>query len=128
MNSALIEIDAFQQPIGENDLDPADARRKLVSVYEKLIPAARKICEFVDEQETCWWNVKYNSETDFSAYATNKNLIVVKHGLLARISSESELALVIAHEMGHHIADHIHEDAVKSAIGAVVTNGVKLTP
>ncbi len=119
-DSAVREIDAYPQPVGGNYIETAEAKAKLAQVYEKLRPAARQVCEFVDEQETCWWDVEYSSESEFGAYATKKNQIVVQHGLLEQISSDSELALVVAHEIGHHIADHIDESKARTVTGAII--------
>jgi Zn-dependent protease with chaperone function len=119
-NSALREIEEYPQPVGEKYIDTATAKDKVAQVYEKLLPAARKVCDFVDEQETCWWDIKYSSESEFNAYATDKNEIVVMHGVLARSSSDSELAMVVAHEIGHHIADHIDESKTQITIGAII--------
>jgi Zn-dependent protease with chaperone function len=119
-DSARQEIDAYPQSLSGNFIETQEARAKLAQVYEKLRPAARQVCEFVDEQETCWWNVKYSSDPELNAYANKKNQIVVHHGVMKHSSSDSELALVLAHEMGHHIADHIDESKAQTVTGAII--------
>ena len=81
-DSARREIDTYPQSLSGSFIETQEARAKLAQVYEKLRPAARQVCEFVDEQETCWWNVKYSSDPELNAYANKKNQIVVQHGVM----------------------------------------------
>ncbi len=119
-HKALAEIQNYTNPAAENSITPVEAEVMLRRTYSKLLPAAQEICEYVDEQETCWWEVEYNAEPTFNAYANEENHVVVFHGVMASVGSEDELAMVLAHEMGHHIADHIDETNTQAATGAVL--------
>ena len=117
---ALTEIQQYQLPIQKTVMSDKEAEVMLHAVYEKLLPAAKEICEFVDEHPTCWWDVDYSNERTFNAYANKENHVVVYHDVMTHVSSEDELAMVLAHEMGHHIAEHLDETKARAATGAVL--------
>jgi predicted Zn-dependent protease len=68
----------------------------------------------------CNFQVHYEDDPDFNAYASEGNNIHINRGLLDRLASEEEIAAVIAHEMGHHIAQHIEETQENALIGALI--------
>ncbi|MCP5215512.1 MAG: M48 family metalloprotease [Pseudomonadales bacterium] len=117
---ALTEIEAYPMPVPKKIMSSVEAERMLHRVYEKLVSKAREVCWHVKEQKTCWWDVEYSAERDFNAYATDNNRVVVYHDVMTQVSTEDELAFVIAHEIGHHIADHIDETETRTGVGGVL--------
>ena len=49
-----------------------------------------------------------------------KNQIVIHNGLAQYLQTEDEFAVVIAHEMGHHIAHHYDKGSQNRASGAAI--------
>ena len=116
---ALAEINAYPLPINKQAISATDAETMLYRVYERLAPEGRSVCEYVGEQDKCWWDVEYSDDSSLNAYANQDNHIVVHHGVMMYAESEDELAMVLAHEMGHHIAEHISESKTRAMIGGV---------
>ncbi|MEP5763289.1 MAG: M48 family metalloprotease [Halieaceae bacterium] len=116
--NALVEISSTPLPIRKNVISEYDAEKLLHDTYAQLVPAAKEVCTFVEEQDLCWWDVNYNDERTFNAYATSENTIVVYHDIMAVSDTTDEVAMVLAHEMAHHIADHINEAKNRQAWGA----------
>jgi len=52
--------------------------------------------------------------SDANAYAINENMIFVTTGLLAQLTSEAQLAFILAHEFVHYRDKHVFESYKKS--------------
>ena len=106
--SASVEIESYSAAT-PHDLTPEQARERLGVVYGRIKPAAVDVCRDVGESRVCAWVVQYSEERAFNAVALEGNQVVVFHEIIAATESDDELAFVLAHELGHHIADHIEE-------------------
>lgn len=49
-----------------------------------------------------------------NAYCTGEGTIIITLGLLNRITSESQLAFILAHESAHHILNHVNNNIISS--------------
>ena len=58
------------------------------------------------------WIFRVLDEGDPQAYASVGTTVWVTRGAIARLRSEAELAALLAHEIGHVLAGHAHEDVV----------------
>lgn len=68
-------------------------------------------------------------ETDeINAFASGNNQICVYTGLLKFVSDDSELAGVIAHEIGHIINNHVAKQSIVSVLTASAINNANLDP
>jgi len=105
---ALAEIEAYRVPESETMLEGA-AAALLFDVYARVKPAATEVCRHVDEVRYCSWQLQFIDSSAFEAYAMPGNVVYVSQGVIARMDSEDELAFVLAHELSHHIADHLGE-------------------
>lgn len=94
------------------------AERKIYQVYKRLVPAATEICKYVGEDE-CWWEVEYSSDKNINAHASGESKVVIQKGILQYAKTDDEIAMVVAHEISHHIANHIEEDRQNAAVGAL---------
>ena len=66
-------------------------------------------------------------ETDeINAFANGENQICVYTGLLNFVNDDSELAGVIAHEIGHIVNNHVAKQSIVNAITATVIQNAKL--
>ncbi len=95
-----------------------DAMRRIARVTARLTPAANSTCRYLAEDE-CQWDVQYSSDSEFNAYASGESDSVINNGIISVARNDDELALVIAHEMSHHIADHLSEMQQNAAVGAL---------
>ncbi len=69
----------------------------------------------------CRFEVVFDPSDEVNAYASGTDRIVIYEGLVKYLKTEDEVAAVIAHEMGHHIAGHIDKSQVNAGAGALVS-------
>jgi Zn-dependent protease with chaperone function len=114
---ALAEIDAYRAEPQENPMSAEEARYRLSDVYLKIKPAATETCRHVGESRACAWYVGYGEADSYNAVAMDGNRVVVFHDIIADTDNDDELAFVVAHELGHHIADHLSESKNSRSAG-----------
>jgi len=107
--AALAEIEASSSPGAVSAMSEGVAQDHLRDVYGKIKPSATEVCRFAGESSVCAWVVSYSNAREYNAVAMDGNRVVVFHEIIAATDSDDELAFVLAHELGHHIADHITE-------------------
>jgi predicted Zn-dependent protease len=100
-------------------LTDEEAEKKILEVYARLLPGATQICRDMDEHK-CAWDIRYSPDDDVNAFAAGEGVILIKKGILRHADNDDELAMVIAHEMSHHAADHISETRQNATTGAMV--------
>jgi predicted Zn-dependent protease len=100
-------------------IDDAEAERKVLDIYGRLLPEATRVCRQMAEDE-CGWDIRYSTDLDFNAFASGESEIVIHKGILRHAENDDEIAMVIAHEMSHHAANHITESQQNTMAGAVV--------
>ncbi len=66
------------------------------------------------------FDIAYSEDDDINAYASPPNRIAVNHGLVRYLHTEDEVAAVLAHEMGHHLADRIDKTIENREVGATI--------
>jgi Zn-dependent protease with chaperone function len=119
--AAFTEIETYASTSRANAVSQGEAEGRLHDVYVKLYPAAMEICRTVGESPVCGWNLSYSDLQEYNAFATEGNQVVVYHGIISDTDNNDELAFVVAHELGHHIADHINETRKRANTGALVS-------
>ncbi|MBR6163848.1 M48 family metallopeptidase [bacterium] len=66
-------------------------------------------------------------ETDeINAYANGDNELCVFTGLLKYVTDDSELAGVIAHEIGHILNSHVAKQSIFNAVSATLINNINI--
>lgn len=100
----------------------AESEALVQHLTELLQQPARLSCEVIAQNPHCasYWYVSLVKSPQFNAFASNSNSVVVFSGLVEQIKYDDELALVLAHEMGHHAHNHIQETQNRGVLGAVV--------
>jgi len=88
------------------------------TVFSKLQNVAGPICS-ATEQSKCWFTLELSPDGEMNAYAA-KNQIVIHNGLAQYFQNEEEFAVVVAHEMGHHIAHHYEKGVQNRTVGAAI--------
>lgn len=98
-----------------NNLSRRQKLDRLERVKDKLNTPAKRLCLALGERESsnCNWEVYYLDEPEINAFATegeDGNEVVIYMGVLDHTHSDEELAFIVAHEMSHHILNHISDD------------------
>lgn len=95
------------------------AEAKVRAIFNRLEPGARRMCYQMGE-DNCHWDLRYSSNPALNAFAAGADTIVIQKGVLSYAQNDEEVAMVIAHEMGHHAANHIAETKMNAMSGALV--------
>ena len=118
----IVAINGATLPQGTNALKTADSivkqsgMRQLEIVYERGGRAASTTLQPV---EGCDYPVVLDSNSnDINAYADGKRIVVSK-GIMRFADNDNELALVVAHELGHSAMRHVDKIRQNAAVGTI---------
>lgn len=91
------------------------------SVHFKIYGVTKEIClqENIKPSD-CLWSIEVERSPDFNAYATGGNRIFVSSGLIDQTTFDDEVAFVIAHEVAHHLLNHIGKGTGMIFVGAIL--------
>lgn len=114
------KISAEEKPLRVYRRSDAYYKSTLASITKRLEKNAKPLCE--DSGYTqCFFKVDYNPEMTENAYASEGYKIVVYKGILQYLKTTDEMAAIVAHEMGHHLAKHNEETRKNAATGMAVS-------
>jgi predicted Zn-dependent protease len=105
--------------VSRRNVSDARAERKVRKIYRELEPYATSLCRQLAEG-SCTWEIEYSTDNELNAFAAGQGKIVIKKGVIQYASNDDEIAMVIAHEMSHHVANHINETVQNATTGMVV--------
>lgn len=121
------DIQAMQSKIAESKVplktyERSDShyKAKLAGITKRLAKNARPLCNHA-EYTSCYFETRYDSGDKVNAYASEGHKITIYRGLLQYLKNEDEMAAVVAHEMGHHLAKHNEETQQNAAAGAAIS-------
>lgn len=97
----------------------ANYRKRISTISKKLQKSAKPLCEQA-EFDSCYFEVSYNNENIINAYAHENYKITAYKGFLQYLKNDDEMAALIGHEMGHHLAKHNQETLKNAQTGAMV--------
>jgi predicted Zn-dependent protease len=99
-----------------------DQGRELVqNINFKIFGVTKEICNQEKiEPQNCRWNIKVVRGSEFNAFATNSNQVIISSGLIDKVTYEEEIAFTLAHEIAHHLLDHIGKNRELVFIGAIL--------
>lgn len=90
-------------------------------IHFRVYEVVKNICaEEGIPSRNCKWSISVSRSPSFNAYASVNNKIVISSGLIDQITYEDELAFVIAHEIAHHLLDHIRKGTALIFTGQIL--------
>lgn len=98
----------------------AENRELVIRVASRLQKAAGPLCANAG-YTPCIFRVDFDPSDEVNAYASGTDQIVINNGLVQYLETEDEVAAVVAHEMGHHIAGHIDKSVTNAGVGALAS-------
>ena len=110
---------AMAPPLRQHARGPDDQMDMLRRVATRVFAAAQPICQARRGGQGCGFRVAYDPSDKINAYAAGSGDVAVTAGLLRVVDGDAELAAVVAHEFGHHIAGHIGRARTRSTVGAL---------
>lgn len=121
------DVQAMHQKVGKNaaplkvyERSDKHYKQTLASITKRLTKNAKPLCEH-SGYDKCYFQVAYNPDDTFNAYASEGYKVTIHRGLLQYLKNNDEIAAVVAHEMGHHLANHNEEKAQNAATGAAIS-------
>lgn len=99
----------------------SQAHSLVEAIHFKIFEPVKELCalEEINEKD-CVWSISIIRSPEFNAYASKGKRITLTSGLIDSLSNDDELAFIIAHEIGHHLYDHIGQNSKTSVISAVL--------
>ena len=132
-NSAL--IDAANEIRATPAREPVpvalnNAERRIAEIEQRLQPATRELCFDLRERASTdcrAWQISVIDEDEVNAYATGTNEVVIHRGVIEYARHDAEIALVIAHELSHHLLNHLNESAARNILGSLIGAAIVTT-
>jgi len=72
------------------------------------------------ETAVCQFRFHYVADDEVNAFTEEDGHIYLHRGMLDYLQSDDEIAAVMAHEMGHQIANHVEEGKGSAVLGALL--------
>jgi len=97
-----------------HELSMFEARERVQSVSRQLKGSAQRLCRYLAERSSpnCSdWQIEVEDNDEPNAYAVGSDDIVISRGVVEQSNYDDELALVLAHELSHHMLNHLVEEA-----------------
>ncbi len=116
---AQSEVQSQAGPPARRSVSDDEVMETLTRAIDRIRPAATQVCREMNVG-VCTWNFRLSSDRSLNASARPGGLIVVNRGIVEYAQSEDEVAMVIAHEIGHQAADHLATSQRNQAVGALV--------
>jgi predicted Zn-dependent protease len=105
---------------------PAVSPDQFLAVAQDVEPVAEALCRAETPDQNCDFAILIDRDPRVGANAfqttdrSGRPIIILSLGLVATLQSTDELAFVLGHESGHHIARHIPQQRASAAEGARV--------
>jgi predicted Zn-dependent protease len=96
-----------------------EAQETLQSALTRIRPAADQLCREM-AVGVCDWKFRTSKDRSLNASAGAGGVILVNRGVVEYATNEEEVALVIAHEIGHQSANHVAAGQRNQVVGAVI--------
>lgn len=110
------------KPLKTYTRSDAQYRSTLSGISSRLIRSAKPLCEHSGYHK-CHFQIIYKPDDTANAYASEGHKITLYKGLLQYLQTNDEIAAVIAHEMGHHLAKH-NEEKMRNAVAGAAVSGI----
>ncbi len=116
---AQSEVQSSAGPPARRSVSDDEVMETLGRAVGRIKPAATQVCREMNVG-VCTWTFRLSSDRSLNASARPDGLIVVNRGIVEYAQSDDEVAMVIAHEIGHQAANHLVTSQRNQAVGAMV--------
>lgn len=116
---AQAEVGGTAGPPSRRAISDAEALDTMQSALRRVRPAADTLCREMGVG-VCNWTFRASPDRTLNAGAGPNGLIVINRGIVEFAANEEEVALVIAHEIGHQAANHVATGQRNQAVGALL--------
>jgi predicted Zn-dependent protease len=119
LSLAQSEVAGAGGPPRRRVVDDEEVIEVLQASLRRIRPAAYQLCREMNVG-VCGWQFRALKDRSMNAGATKNGLIVVNSGIVEYAANDEEVAMVIAHEIGHQAANHIATSQRNQAAGALL--------
>ncbi len=123
LSLAQSEVQAAGGPPQRHAVTDQEVIDTLRSALRRIRVPAEQMCHEMGVG-VCEWKFRALQDSSMNASAAPRGVILVNRGIVEYAENEEEVALVIAHEMGHQAANHVaggqHNQAVGALVGALL--------
>ena len=105
----------------KNYLSNTEIEQKVKPIMSSLQPAVRILCSYVNERKGCntSWNLKFSDNETYNAFASQNNIVSIDYEVAKVSKFDDEIAFVLAHEISHHLLNHINENKDSSLMANI---------
>lgn len=96
-----------------------EAVQTLRTAIQRVRPPATALCHEM-EVGVCDWRFRLSRDGEMNASASGNGLIVLNRGIVEHAANDEEVCMVVAHEIGHHAANHVARGTRNQMIGALI--------
>jgi predicted Zn-dependent protease len=96
-----------------------EVARTLRTAIELVGAPATNLCHDMNVG-VCDWKFRLSRDRQLNAGAMGYGTIVLNRGIVEYAANDEEVCLVVAHEIGHHAANHIARGTRNQMIGALI--------
>ncbi|WP_165840137.1 M48 family metallopeptidase [Motiliproteus coralliicola] len=116
-NSVVEQLIAKEKKDGRklNQQLDKDQYWRMVQIFDRV----HRISHLSDER----WQPILIDRDSFNAFTTGGTYIVVHRGLMEQLTSDDEVAAVMAHEIAHTVANHVFEAQSLAQVTALANSG-----
>ncbi len=118
VSMAQTEVAAAGPP-SRHGVSDEDALAMFQSATGRIKPAAIQVCREM-AVGVCEWHFVARRDRSLNAGAGPKGMVAVNLGIAEYADNEEQVAMVIAHEIGHQSANHVATGQRNQAIGALI--------
>jgi hypothetical protein len=122
-NDVLVAINDWAVPIGKDS--HTEFLEKLKDVAEKNPQISIKVLRDgiektfeIKPDKACDYNILLANDDNINAFADGKSVIITR-GMIRYTKDDTELALVISHELAHNVMKHIEAKTKNFLLGAI---------
>ncbi|MFO1082541.1 MAG: M48 family metallopeptidase [Reyranellaceae bacterium] len=116
---AQTEVNAAGGAPSRHAVSDEEVKEIVASALQRIRPSALEVCREMNVGG-CDWQFRLSSDRTLNAHAEPGGLIVINRGIVEYADNEDQVAMVIAHEIGHQMAKHIETAMRNQATGALV--------
>jgi len=118
LSLAQSEVQAAGGTPSRHQVSDEEVRQILDAALARIRPAATQLCHEM-QVGVCVWQFRLSSDRSLNANASPDGVITVNRGIVEYAQNEEEVAVVIAHEIGHQAANHVATGQRNQQVGAL---------
>ena len=119
LNLASAEVEKAGGAPMRRTVTDQEALTTMREAVARIRPAALQVCREMNVG-TCEWTFTAMRDRSLNASAGANGAITVNRGVVEYAQTEEEVMVVIAHEVGHQVANHVVQGQKNQIVGAVV--------